>query len=187
VVLPVANGLMAPLNRFIQTQMSRLFCFCRGDIEFHAQLSITTLQPAGFSWIQRLCHTDPKLADGRHNYAALLYLFDKPALGGTGFFRWKNPEFWAEMSARQRDDPAAGLTELQKRFTMFREPPCYMTQSNDAAELLDTVPARFNRLVFYSGDLPHSAAIDHPELLSPDPAKGRLTLNCFASVVPRKL
>jgi len=185
-VLPVANSLMAPLNRFIQMEMSRLFSFCRGGIEFHTQLSMTTLQPRDFSWIQRLCHTDPKLADGRRNYAALLYLFDNPLLGGTGFFRWKHPEFWAEMSARQRDDPMAGLDELQQGYAMFREPPCYMTQSNDAAELIDTVAARFNRLVFYSGDLPHNAAIEHPELLSSDPGKGRLTLNCFASVLPRK-
>ncbi len=185
VVLPLANNMMAPLNRFIQMEMSRLFSFCRGGIEFHAQLSMTTLQPRDFSWIQRLCHTDPKLADGRRNYAALLYLFRDPALGGTGFFRWKNPEFWAEMSTRQRDDPLAGLDELQQGYAMFREPACYMTQSNDAAELIDTVPARFNRLVFYPGDLPHNAAIEHPELLSSDPAKGRLTLNCFASVLPK--
>ena len=85
VVLPVANNMMAPLIRFIQTEMSRLFSFCRGGIEFHTQLSIITLQPRDFSWIQRLCHTDPKLADGRRNYAALLYLFHDPALGGPAF------------------------------------------------------------------------------------------------------
>jgi hypothetical protein len=58
-----------------------------------------------------------------------------------------------------------------------------MTESNDVAELLCTVPARFNRFVFYSGDLPHSAAITAPDLLSDDPRKGRLTLNLFFSVL----
>jgi hypothetical protein len=29
---------LTPLNRFIQTQMSRLFSFCRGGIQFHAAL-----------------------------------------------------------------------------------------------------------------------------------------------------
>ncbi len=184
-VLSLTDDWMRPVNRFIQTELSRVFSFCRGGAKFYTQLSITTLQPQDFSWIQRLCHTDPKLQDGRHNYAALLYLFDRPELGGTGFYRWKDEAYWTAMSARQRDDPDAGLAELQQRFAMFRDPPRYMTHSNEAAELLDHVPARFNRLVFYSGDLPHNAFIEHPELLSADPACGRLTLNCFASVLPK--
>ena len=60
-----------------------------------------------------------------------------------------------------------------------------MAVSNEIAELLFEVPAQFNRFVFYSGDLPHSAHIPRPELLSTDFAEGRLTLNCFASVRPR--
>jgi hypothetical protein len=59
-----------------------------------------------------------------------------------------------------------------------------MTGSNEIAELLYTVPPRFNRFVFYSGDMPHSAAIAAPELLSDDPRQGRLTLNLFFSVLP---
>ncbi|MGH8034026.1 MAG: DUF6445 family protein [Lysobacterales bacterium] len=184
-VLPVPNSAMTGVNRFIQAEMSRVFAFCRGGIEFYTQLSMTTLQPRDFTWIQRLCHTDPRLAGGRRNFAALLYLFDNPALGGTGFYRWKDPAFWAEMSALQQDDPADGLELLQQRYALFREPPRYMTESNEAAELIDKVPARFNRLIFYSGELPHSAWIEHPELLTADPATGRLTLNCFASVVPK--
>jgi hypothetical protein len=166
--------------------MSRLFRFCRGGIEFYSQFSLTTLRPEQFTWIQRLCHTDPRLAPGRVNYAALLYLFENPDLGGTGFYRWKDSGFWQEMTALQRDDPSAGLDILRERFEMFREPACYMTESNEAAELLDKVPAKFNRLVFYSGELPHSAWIEHPDLLSNDPRQGRLTLNCFVSAVPKR-
>ena len=184
-ILNLPNAAMAPLYRFFRSEFSRLFSFCRGGIDFYTQLSITTLQPADFSWIQRLCHTDPKLANGRRNFAALLYLFENPALGGTGFYRWRDPQYWAEMSALQVEDPDAGLAQLQERFQMFRDPPRYMTVSNEAADLIDRVPARFNRLVFYSGELPHSAYIEQPELLSDDPARGRLTLNCFASVLPK--
>jgi len=74
---------------------------------------------------------------------------------------------------------------LKHHFETFREPPRYMTESNEIAELICTVPPRFNRFVFYSGDLPHSGAITAPELLSDDPAKGRLTLNLFFSVLPK--
>jgi hypothetical protein len=184
IVLPLDNDLLAEMNRFIRREMSRIFPFCRGGINFHTQFSLATLQPENFTWIQRLCHTDPRLEPGRVNFAALLYLFHQPEMGGTAFYRWKDEEFWQEMTARQRSDPDAGLDELKEKFEMFREPPCYMTETNEAAELLDMVPAKYNRLVFYSGDLPHNAYIENPSLLSPDPAKGRLTLNCFVSAVP---
>lgn len=184
-VLPIGGESLGEVYRFIQREMSRIFAFCRGGMNIHTQFSLTTLQPAEFTWIQRLCHSDPRLAPGRANYAALLYLFDNPELGGTGFYRWKNPEFWQKMTAMQREDPTAGLDILEERFRMFRDPPCYMTKTNEAAELLDRVPARFNRLVFYSGELPHSAFIRHPELLCSDPRDGRLTLNCFVSAVPK--
>lgn len=184
-VMPVADAPLSDVYGFIRREMSHLFAFCRGGIEFHTQFSLTTLQPEEFTWIQRLCHSDPGLAPGRANYAALLYLFDNPELGGTGFYRWNDPEFWEGMTAMQRDDPNAGLDILEKRFRMFRDPPCYMTDSNEAAELLDVVPARFNRLVFYPGGVPHNAHIRHPELLTSDPATGRLTLNCFVSALPK--
>ena len=184
-VLPMESRLISEMNRFIQREMSRMFPFCRGGIDFHSQFSLTTLQPEEFTWVQRLCHSDPRLEPGRVNFAALLYLFDNPDMGGTSFYRWKNPEFWQEMTKLQREDPDAGLDKLKEMFQMFRDPPGYMTESNEVADLLDKVPARFNRFVFYSGDIPHSAYITDPDLLSSDPAQGRLTLNCFVSALPK--
>jgi len=184
-VLPVPNAALAAMNRFIQMELGRLFGFCRGGIEFHSQFSLTTLQPRDFSWIQRLPHSDPRLRAGRVNFAALLYLFRDPELGGTGFYRWREPDYWQEMTAKQANDPEAGLGELRERFALFREPARYVTESNEIVELLDRAPARFNRLIFYSGDLPHSAFIEHPERLSGDPGEGRLTLNCFVDALPK--
>jgi len=87
--------------------------------------------------------------------------------------------------AIENEDPDKATAFLQKRFPTYREPGRYMTESNEIAELLCTIPARFNRLVFYSGIVPHSAAITAPELLSNDIRAGRLTLNLFADVLPR--
>lgn len=119
------------------------------------------------------------------NYATVLYLFQDSALGGTGFYRWRDPAFWQEMTALQLDDPNGGLDTLRERFEMFRQPWSYTTGSNEAVELLTMVPARFNRLIAYPGDLPHNAFVTDPGRLSDDPSRGRLTLNSFASVWPR--
>ena len=184
-VLSVSENMTAAMKSFIQSQLSRRFQFCRGGMDLYGQLSMTTLQPENFTWIQRLCHTDPRLNNGRRNFAALLYLFDNTELGGTGFYRWKNPEFWTEMTTVQAQDPEAGLDLLKQKYQMFRDPPCYMTESNEAADLVQHVEARFNRLIFYTGEIPHNAYIQNPERLSDNPETGRLTLNCFASVIPK--
>jgi hypothetical protein len=56
--------------------------------------------------------------------------------------------------------------------------PGYMTASNQWFEKIASVPARWNRLIFYSGMVFHSGDIA-PERLCDDPRTGRLTLNGF--------
>jgi len=84
-LLPIDEAAARPLHEFVRSRLSREFGFLRGDLDLYTQYSIATLQPADFSWIQALPHSDPQTAPGRANYAALLYLFHDPALGGTGF------------------------------------------------------------------------------------------------------
>jgi Rps23 Pro-64 3,4-dihydroxylase Tpa1-like proline 4-hydroxylase len=57
--------------------------------------------------------------------------------------------------------------------------PRYMTASNEWFEQVATVPAKFNRAIFYDGSVFHAAQIERPQLLTDDPATGRLTLNGF--------
>jgi len=136
--------------------------------------------------VQRLCHIDPAPAPGRKPYAALLYLFGNEKLGGTSFFRYReNYALLKEAEDIGVNDPDEAMRFLRKNFETFRKPACYMTDSNEIAERLCTIPARFNRMIFYSGEVPHSAAIAAPELLSHDVRQGRLTLNMFADVVPK--
>lgn len=176
---------MAEIFRFVRSTMSKQFSFLKGDIRTHTYLSMVTLQPERLSNLQRLCHTDPRERLDRQNFAGLIYLFDNEQLGGTGFYRWKKRKLIEEATALELESPDRALQFLQDHFVTFRRPACYMTETNEIAELLYKIPARFNRLIFYSGDLPHSAAISSPELLSDDFKSGRLTLNCFASVRPR--
>ena len=79
-------------------------------------------------------------------------------------------------------NPEAAIEYLVNASPLFQNPPEYITSSNDIAELLTVVPAKYNRLVFYDGVAPHSGHIINPQLLDDDPTKGRLTLNFFSKV-----
>lgn len=185
IVLGIETPAMAEIYRIIRSTLGRPFSFLRGGAEFNSMLSMTTMRPDELSNLQRLCHTDPPAAKSRRNFAFVLYLFDNEQLGGTGFYRWKEKQAIVEATALEKDDPDKALEFLKEKFRTYQKPPCYITDSNEIAERLDVVSAKFNRLVFYSGDIPHSAQISSPELLTNDISNGRLTLNCFASVRPK--
>lgn len=176
---------MADIFRFVRSTLSREYGFMRGRIGIRSLLSLVTTPPAELSFMQRICHIDPNMDDNRAKYAALVYLFQDPRLGGTSFYRWRNEELVWQGVKLLRDDPPAGEAFMREHFETFRGEPKYMTGSNDVAELIHTVPARYNRFVFYSGDIPHSASIGSPERLNDYPRKGRLSLNLFFSVLPK--
>ena len=174
------------IQRFLRYRESRKFPSFRSDMFLRSFLSNVSLKPEELSAFHRMCHIDPRIRPDRPTYAGVVYLFTNPELGGTAFYRWKNKEIPIRAYALASRDQGAALTYLKQRTEIFRKPPKYMTTSNEIAELLTVVPAKFNRLVFYNGDIPHSAQITQPDLLSSDPAVGRLTLNLFVSVRPNK-
>ena len=182
--LRVDDNAMADIFRFIRSRMSKQYNFMRSRIGIRSLLSMVTLRPEELAYMQRICHIDSNPGPGRDKYAALVYLFDDERLGGTSFFRWRDEALVWKGVNLLREDTAGGEAFMQEHFETLGGPPRYMTESNEIAELLYTVPPRFNRFVFYSGDMPHSAAIAAPELLSDDPRQGRLTLNLFFSVLP---
>ena len=184
-LLRVDGDLLTEVYRFIRSRMSRHFAFLRGELTLWTYLSLATLRGGELSFLQRLCHTDPNTRPGRANYAALTYLFTNERLGGTAFYRWRKPRVMAEVVDLERESPGKGQAFLEEHFPAYRNSTGYMTDSNELAERLCTIPARFNRMLFSSGEVPHSAAIAAPELLSKNVRKGRLTLNVFASVLPR--
>ena len=184
VVLNIDAAPMQDIYRFVRSDLSRRFSFLRGDARFSSMMSITTLPPDKLSNLQRLCHSDPPAGRNRLNFAFVLYLFKNEQLGGTGFYRWKEQAAITEATTLESENPDKALAFLEQRFPTYKKPPCYMTDSTEIAVRIADIPARYNRLIFYSGDIPHSAQISSPELLTSDVGKGRLTLNCFASVRP---
>ncbi len=184
VMLNLAAKVVDELHRFIRSQMARQFGILRGGLKLNTGLAMTVLPPQQLGNFQRICHTDPRAATGRRSYAALVYLFADERLGGTAFYRWKRADIVKQALALELQDPAAATELLAQHCAAFRQPPQYMTGSNELAELLAVIPARFNRMIFYSGEVPHSGYIAAPELLSTNFRQGRLTLNSFVSGLP---
>lgn len=182
--LTVRGISMSEIYRFLRTRMSRSFAFLRGDVKNYSMLAVTSSQPDELSNLQRMCHVDPPQRPNLANFATVLYLFEDENLGGTGFYRWKDQATVEQATALDLEDPERARGFLQEQFATFRDAPRYMTGGNEIADEVAIVPAKFNRLVFYSGDIPHSAYIENPELLTDNPATGRLTLNCFVSAHP---
>ncbi|MEJ2534188.1 MAG: DUF6445 family protein [Gammaproteobacteria bacterium] len=183
-VLPLGDEEAGGLHAFVRSRLSREFRFLREGTDTQSQLSLVTLHPEDLGWCQRLPHAHPHTRDGRMSVALTLYLFEDPLLGGTGFYRWRDPELASEIAERQQDEGGPEPTEAPDRIADSSLAPVYTTDSNEAVELIAHVPARFNRLVAYPGDVPHAAFIRHPERLTTDPTTGRLTLNCFARTTP---
>lgn len=173
------------IQRFLRMRLSKIFGFHRGGINVTAFVSNLFLKPEELSPYHRICHEDPSAGPGYRSYAGVLYLFDNPDLGGTAFYRWKARDIAVHAFQLARTDPDAARRYLEEHSETFRQAPRYMAGSNDLAELVEVIEPRFNRLVFYNGWIPHSAYITRPDLLTPDPQKGRLSLNFFARVKAR--
>lgn len=151
----------------------------RRTLQMYSRLSLVTLAPQQLAPVQWLCHRDRfNVLPGQRALASVAYLFRDESLGGTSFFRPRRGAAETEALMRQAasaKDPAAAegfsaSTGVQRG---------YLTESNDWFEHVCTVPARWNRLIFYDGSLFHSPDIRAPGRLSDDPAAGRLTLNGF--------
>lgn len=164
----------AQLDHFFRVHIrSRLGA--RRTVRMYSRLSMVTLPPNALSPPQWICHRD-RLQQVQQQLAAacVLYLFEDPALGGTSFFRPRlSPEETALMVHESGALPPAAFAGK------YGVRPGYFTESNACFEKVLTVPPRWNRLIFYDGDLFHSGDIAHPERLSDDPHRGRLTLNGF--------
>ncbi|HEY1141342.1 MAG TPA: DUF6445 family protein [Lysobacter sp.] len=172
--LRLPEDISAHLEQFFSTHLRQHFA-ARRMLRMYSRLSLTTRAPDELAPAQRLCHVDRlEMEAGQGIAACVLYLFRDERLGGTGFYRPLRP--MAEIAGLVQD----AMRLPSPEFAAKREiAPGYMTQSNAYFEKLMSVPARWNRLIFYSGTIFHSGDITAPDLLSRDPRNGRLTLNGF--------
>lgn len=138
--------------------------------------SLVSVPPASLAPLQRICHRDNRgVPEGERMFASVLYLFEDPALGGTSFYRARRPQ--PEVEALVHDSRVLRGPAFEARYPELGSG--YMVEGNDWFERVASVPARFNRIVFYDGGVFHSGDICCPDRMSADPAAGRLTINGF--------
>lgn len=131
-------------------------------------LALATLGPEALEPIQKIPHQDTP----EHNRLASVHYLCTPG-GGTGFFRHRATGYEA-VTPQQRDHYVTTVSEELKTSNLTR----HVSADTPYFELIDWVPAQFNRLVLYRSNALHSALIDGVPL-SDDPASGRLTANLF--------
>ncbi len=142
-----------------------------------AWYSLVTTPPDALAPIQRLPHvdgTDPR------QIAMMLYLH-RPGPGsrqggGTAFFRHRSTGLESLTAGTYPRYAAA----VQAEYGRTGLPPAlYPTDGAPHFERIHVAEGRFNRAVFYRGNLLHSGVIDNDAPLSADPREGRLTINAF--------
>lgn len=162
------------MRDFFKFHLRRYFD-ARHMVQLMGRYSLVTLAPEKLSPLQSLCHQDPPTLDENlSRQACVLYLFHDSALGGTSFY--EATRSFEEVSQLFADGGSLASAQFAERHGIW---PSYMCDSNAYFRRVATVPARWNRAVFYSGALLHSGHISAPERLTADPATGRLTLNFF--------
>jgi hypothetical protein len=164
----------AALESFFMTHMRALFD-ARRLLQMHCRLSMVTRPPDALRPYQWLCHSDRAgLEPGQSIQASVLYLFKDESLGGTSFYE---PACPAHEIARMFDDSVAlSAATFTERHGIA---PGYMIGSNRYFNQIASVPARWNRMIFYDGSVLHTGNIAAPEKLDTDSRRGRLTFNGF--------
>lgn len=145
-------------------------------LSYYSRFSMVTAPAVELMPSQWLCHRDRfELGAGHCMVASVLYLFHDEALGGTNFFRpCLAPESLGQLIV---DSGHLTAADFQQRYAVT---PGYQTESSPYFEKIATVPAQWNRMIFYDGgEVFHGGDIRQPERLTDDPRTGRLTLNGF--------
>ena len=153
----------------------------RRTLSATVRLSLVTLAPQQLRPMQWQCHRDRLgRASPEVRLAAMVaYLFHDAELGGTSFYRALLSD---EETERMIED--AGRMSTAEFGACYGLEGGYLSGSNRYFERVAQVPAAWNRMLFYNGDLFHSGDIAAPARLSGDPRRGRLTLNGFFTCRP---
>ncbi len=172
--LRMPDAVSARLDEYFMLHIRHLLGV-RRTLRMYSRLAMVTDAPESLEPRQWICHRDRMAVPPEQCVAAsVLYLFKEGAYSGTSFFRPIRSK--QDTDVLVHDSGTLPRAEFIARYGLS---PGYPSGSNAWFEKLCTVPARWNRLIFYDGSLFHCADIGADAPLSDDPRTGRLTLNGF--------
>lgn len=118
-------------------------------VQMVCRYSLVTLAPGELRPPQWICHQDPPAGDlSLSRQAGVLYLFHDESLGGNSFY--EATRSFAETSQLFADASAMTAAEFTRHYGIQAS---YLCDSNAYLRRTATVPARWNRAVFYIGRL----------------------------------
>ncbi|MEM7703699.1 MAG: DUF6445 family protein [Pseudomonadota bacterium] len=169
---PVPQSVCDAWLKALSPRLDTVFAAPPNGWRIEAWFSIVTTPAQQLIPMQRFPHVDGTDPD---QIAMMLYLHGT-GHGGTGFFRHRKTgieelteeNFLAYRTALEKDVREGGLP-----------PAAYTTDGAPYFERMHASEGRFNEAIFYRGNRLHSGIIADGEDLSPDPLKGRLTINAF--------
>ncbi len=139
-----------------------------------SRFSMMSLQSEQLRPAHCLCHRDLGGPEGSIRAASVLYLFKDESLGGTSFYVPKKSA--KETAALVQDSLTMSAHDFEEKYGVEQR---YMQGSNAYFEQIGSIPAKWNRVIFYDGNIHHTADIVDEKKLSTDPRIGRLTINGF--------
>lgn len=168
------------LNRFLQPLIEK-FYFDGIEVESISPksfLSLTTLEPGQLHLGQRVPHTDTLDQNG---FAAVHYLCGEEH-GGTSIYRFRPADV---IQITEDMMPEMGERIFECANAAEEEHQGYLSESTSVFEKVASVKAKFNRLVFYKGNLLHGADITSPKSHSSNLDEGRLSVTSFLTYKAR--
>jgi len=168
---PLPRGYFFPHAALFSQVLRDLFGMPDGARVLDATFSIVTLAPESLALAQRIPHVDA-LEPGR---IAMVHYLGLDDADGTAFFRHRATGYESLDAVRSADY----LPRLNAELRTGAPGPGYIVGNSPLFEHLDTVPARYNRLILYRSAMLHSGAITPGRALPADPLSGRLTATAF--------
>jgi hypothetical protein len=138
--------------------------------------SLVTTSSTQLAPLQRIPHADSVDTRG---LATVHYLF-KSNLGGTAFYRHRATGF-EYIDATRMSVYSSHIEHLLREPQSI--PAGYINGDTDLFEQIANVPSAFNRMLVYRRNSLHSGSIDKSFVPDPNPATGRLSVNCFIDPV----
>jgi hypothetical protein len=172
--LGLKGAMEAALGEFFDRHVRALLGGRRRE-RMNCRLAMTTTPPDELQPRQCIPHRDSAwIKPQRVAAASVLYLFEDPALGGTSFYRPRQDE--AATARLVHDSSTLDAAAFSAKHGIGTGYPSSTTRY---FEHIASVPARWNRIIFYDARLFHSGDIGDARALSGNPLDGRLTLNGF--------